>query len=431
MDNSNSASGKLKVFHISPDSLNPAPYNPRKWDKGAIDQLTESIQRFGLIDPILVNGAKERRNIVIGGHFRLKIAKDLGYKEVPIVYLNIPELEREKELNLRLNRNSGEFDFELLKNFDMDLLLDVGFDETDLSAIWDEALGVEDDEFKTKEELEKITESQSKEGDVFQLGNHRLACGDSTNPEVLKKLLGQTKVNMLYCDPPYNIGFSYKNGVGAKGKYKGSKTKDDKSDIEYRDFLEATLQNGLNHCPPDTHVFYWCDQNYIGLLQSIYKQNGIDPKRVCLWIKNSQNATPQVAFNKAYEPCVYGTRGEPYLSPKSSNLTEIINPEIDTGNRTIDDILDLLDIWLVKRLPTNEYQHATEKPVVLHDRPLRRCTKPGDTVLDMFGGSGSTLIACEQLGRKAFLVEHQPEFCDLIINRYLALNPQNHVKKIN
>lgn len=422
---------KIQIQNIKVEKLNAAPYNPRKWDAGATKQLTESIQRFGLIDPIIVNGARDRKNIVIGGHFRLKIAKDLGYKEVPVVYLDIPEIEKEKELNLRLNRNTGDWDFEILKDFDMGLLLDVGFDDSDLSAIWDEALGVEDDAFKTREELKSIEEPETKEGDVFQLGNHRLVCGDSTDPKVVQKLLGNTKIKMIYSDPPYNIGFDYAKGIGTEGKYQGKKTNDSKSQAEYRAFLENTLRNGLKHCTPDTHIFYWCDQNYIGLLQDLYQHNGVDNKRVCLWIKNNQNATPQIAFNKCYEPCVYGIRGKPYLSSKSSNLTEIANPEIENGNRTIDDILDLLDIWLVKRLPTNEYQHATEKPVVLHDRPLRRCTKPGDTVLDLFGGSGSTLIACEQLGRKAFLVEHEPAFCDLIIKRYLALNPQNDVKKIN
>jgi DNA modification methylase len=422
---------KLQIQQVPISKLNPAPYNPRRWEVGSIKQLTESIKKFGLVDPILVNGSKERKNIVIGGHFRLKIAKDLGYKEVSVVYLNISEIEKEKELNLRLNRNTGDWDFEILKDFDMDLLLDVGFDDSDLSAIWDEALGVEDDEFKTRAELENIEDPEAKEGDMFQLGKHRLICGDSTDPKVVQKLLKTTKINMIYSDPPYNIGFDYDKGIGTAGKYKGKKTNDSKSQAEYRIFLENTLRNGLKHCYPDAHIFYWCDQNYIGLLQDLYKHNGIDNKRVCLWIKNNQNVTPQIAFNKCYEPCVYGIRGKPYLSPKSQNLTEITNPEIENGNRTIDDILDLLDIWLVKRLPTNEYQHATEKPVVLHDRPLRRCTKPGDTVLDLFGGSGSTLIACEQLGRKAFLIEHEPAFCDLIIKRYIALNPQNNVKKIN
>nr|VFK30694.1 MAG: DNA methylase [Candidatus Kentron sp. LPFa] len=132
-----------------------------------------------------------------------------------------------------------------------------------------------------------------------------------------------------------------------------------------------------------------------------------------------------------YEPCVYATKGKPYLNKDLTKFTEILNPEIETGNRAIDDILDIFNIWLVKRLPTTYYEHPTQKPPKLHEKALRRCTKPGDKVLDLFGGSGSTLIACEQLKRKAYLVELEPIFCDLILKRFKTLNPTTHVQKLN
>ena len=421
----------IKIVSVPINELNPAPYNPRQWDEKQTAQLRTSIERFGFVDPILVNGAKERKNVVIGGHFRLKVATEMGLKKVPVVYLDIPDLEQEKELNLRLNRNTGSWNYDLLKEMNISLLLETGFDDTDLSIMWDENLGLEDDGFKTRKEIEAITEAETKEGDLYQLGRHFLICGDSTDPKVLEKLLGQNKINTIYADPPYNIDYDYQKGLGEKNKYKCKSVKDDRSYEDYQKFLASTLVNGIKHCHRDAHIFYWCDQKYIGLLQDLYRSVKIDNKRVCLWIKNNQNATPNVAFNKCYEPCVYGTIGKPYLSPKSSNFTEILNPEIETGNRTIDDILDLLDIWLVKRLPTTDYLHPTEKPVTLHEKPLKRCTKAGDHVLDLFGGSGSTLIACEQLGRTAFLVEKDPIFCDVIKKRFLDLTPQNHVKKCN
>ena len=421
----------IKIVSVPINELNPAPYNPRQWDEQQSAQLRTSIERFGFVDPILVNGAKDRKNVVIGGHFRLKVAQEIGLKKVPVVYLDIPDLEQEKELNLRLNRNTGSWNYDLLKEMDISLLLETGFDDSDLSIIWDESLGLEDDGFKTRKELEAIKEAETQTGDLYQLGRHFLICGDSTDPKVLEKLLGKNQINTIYADPPYNIDYDYQKGLGEKNKYKCTSVKDDRSYEEYQQFLASTLANGLKHCHKDAHIFYWCDQKYIGLLQNLYQSMKIDNKRVCLWIKNNQNATPNVAFNKCYEPCVYGTIGKPYLSPKSSNFTEVLNPEIETGNRTIDDILDLLDIWLVKRLPTSDYLHPTEKPVTLHEKPLKRCTKAGDHVLDLFGGSGSTLIACEQLGRTAFLVEKDPVFCDVIKKRFLALNPQNHVKKIN
>ncbi len=411
----------LTIVSVLVKDLKPATYNPRKWEPGAIEQLTESIQRFGLIDPILVNSADNRKNIVIGGHFRLKIAKDLGFTEVPVVYLDLPDEGKEKELNLRLNRNTGEWDFELLKDFDINLLLDAGFNDTELSMAWDENIELEDDGFNTRKELEAIINPETKTGDIYQLGRHKLICGDATNPEVVNTLLGDSKINTIYADPPYNLNYDYQKGLGKEKKYKCQEVKDDRSNEEYRIFLEKTLHNGLDHCEKDVHIFYWCDQKYIGLLQDLYASNGINNKRVCLWIKNNQNATPQVAFNKCYEPCVYGTIGNPYLSKKHFSFTEILNPEIGTGNQTIEDIEDLLDIWMIKRLPTADYLHPTEKPVTLHEKPLKRCTKAGDNILDFFGGSGSTLIACEQLGRTAFLVEKDPVFCDIIIRRWEKL----------
>lgn len=419
--------GNISIIHTPITKLNPAIYNPRKWNDHAKAQLKQSIQKFGFIDPVIVNSAPKRKNIIIGGHFRYSIAKELGFTEVPVIYVNIPDIQKEQELNLRLNRNTGEWDFEVLKEFDIDLLLDVGFDDYDLSHIWDDVLETEDDTFNIEEELKKIKTPNTKSGDMFQLGKHRLICGDATDTAVIKKLLSKEKVNMIYCDPPYNISLDYNNGIGTKGKY-GGKTNDKKSDVHYESFLKKTIRNALSVAYPDCHVFYWCDEKYIGLLQNLYQELGIENKRVCLWIKNNQNVTPQIAFNKAYEPCVYGVRGKPYLSPDLKNLSEILNREIDTGNRTIDDILDLFNIWLCKRLPTNEYEHPTEKPPTLHEKALRRCTKPGDVILDVFGGSGSTLIACEQLKRTCYLVEIEPIFCDLILSRYEKLTNQKPQK---
>lgn len=406
---------EIKIEQVSTSLLKEAEYNPRKLTLKQEEDLTESIKKFGLADPLIVNGYKTRKNIIIGGHQRFKIAKKLGYKEVPVVYVSLTPAQ-EKEFNLRLNKNTGEWDWEMLKEFDTDLLLDIGFNDEDLSSIWDESLETEDDDFNQEKELEKIKKTNIKSEDMFSLGNHVLLCGDSTRIETVNKLVGKERINMIYCDPPYNIGLNYDKGIGGKKKY-GGDVNDNKSDDEYREFLSKTISNALSVSEKDTHVFYYCDQQYIGMLQEIYKELGINSKRVCMWIKNGFNVTPQIAFNKCYEPCVYGTRGKPYLS-HIKNLNEILNKEVETGNRTIDDILDIFDIWLVKRISGQEYEHPTQKPPTLHEKALRRCTKINDTVMDLFGGSGSTLIACEQLKRKCFIMEQNPIFCQLIINRF-------------
>jgi len=412
---------KIKIDFVNIVELKSSEYNPRTWDEAATEKLTESIKRFGLVDPLIVNSAPGRENVIIGGHFRFTVAKKLGIKKVPVVYVNIPNIEKEKELNLRLNRNTGEWDYDLLKSFDTRMLLDIGFDDSDLSRIWDENLSVFDDEFNTAGELSKIKEVKTKPGYVYRLGSHILGCGDATDRPFVDKLVGSNKIDMIYLDPPYNISLDYNRGIGTRGKYGGYLTKDNKTKKQYRDFLISAIGNCLSAANINCHVFCYCDELYIGLVQKIYKELGIDNKRVCLWIKGNQNPTPWVAFNKVYEPCIYGTVGKPYLKDKLNNLTEVLNKDIATGNRAIDDIYDLFNIWLVKRLPTSSYEHPTEKPPTLHEKPIRRCIRAGDTVLDTFGGSGSTLIAAEQLKRRCIMAEIEPIFCDLIIRRFKNL----------
>jgi site-specific DNA-methyltransferase (adenine-specific) len=252
-------------------------------------------------------------------------------------------------------------------------------------------------------------------------------CGDSTNGEDVDTLMGDVKADMIYCDPPYNIGLDYSKGLGLykkKGEerqfndYGGnfSKTKDAKTDDAYINFVDATLTNALAHSKKDAHVFYWCDQNWIWVIQMLYRKQGLSLKRVALWVKNNMNLRPQTAFNKLYEPVVYATKGKPFLNRTETKQHEILNREVRTGNQVYEDIGDIIDMWLVKR--DVDYEHPTQKPTTLHEKPLRRCTAPGHIILDLFGGSGSTLIACEDMKRKAYLMEQDPIFVQVIINRY-------------
>lgn len=198
----------LKIQTIKISELNPARYNPRKWSTEATEQLTESIQRFGMVDPILVNGSTERKNIVIGGHFRLKIAKDLGYDEVPVVYVDIPDIEREKELNIRLNKNLGDWDFELLAEFDETVLSDIGFTSEELDEIF--PLNEDDaEQFNLTKELEKldIKKIDAQKGDVYQLGESRLMVGDSTIEADMAKLMNGQQADMCMTDPPYILDY--------------------------------------------------------------------------------------------------------------------------------------------------------------------------------------------------------------------------------
>ncbi len=411
---------ELKIVYVPISELKPATYNPRRISEGALKDLKESISRFGTVDPIIVNSSPARKNIVIGGHMRLRASKELDLKTIPVVYVNIPDVEKEKELNLRLNKNTGEWDYEKLKSFDMDLLTDVGFSENDLSDMWKENLETEDDEFDVEKELAKIKVPKTKVGDLIILGKHRLICGSATNPHVMKRLFGNEKTAMIYSDPPYNISLNYSGGIGGKKNY-GGHVNDKRTDAEYRDFLKETMSVALTVAHKDAHVFYWVDETYIGFIQDIYRELGVKNRRVCLWLKNSQNPTPNVAFSKCFEPAVYGTIGKPYIAKHIQNLNEVLNKENSTGNELMEQVLDQLNIWAVKRLPSKEYEHATSKPIKLHEKAIRRCTKPNDIILDSFFGSGSTLIAAEQLGRRVYGTELEPIFCDLVIRRYEKL----------
>lgn len=401
--------------------------NPRQANKKEEEDLKRSLDRFGLADPIIIN----TDNQIIGGHFRRHILEKHGEKEVDV---RVPDRKLTKkemmELNLRLNKNTGSWNIDQLLNLDTDLLMDVGFEETELGEYWDSLLEIEDDGFNIEKALEEAKEPITKEGELWQLGDHRLLVGDATKEEDVKRLAGEDKINMVYCDPPYNIKLDYSKGISTKGKYKGSKVEDNKKIEDYKAWLDTTIKNALKIVKKNAHIFYWGDQKLIWLLQQLYEENGIKPKRVCLWIKNNFNMTPQVAFNKVYEPCVYGTIGKPYLNKKMKNLNEVLNKEVGVGNNTIDDILDIIDIWLVKRDNAQEYEHPTQKPVTLNEKPMKRCTQAGDKVLDLFGGSGSTLIAAEQLKRKCYMMEIDPIFATVILNRYEKFT-ETKPKKIN
>lgn len=410
------------------NDLLPYERNPRQISEKQIEDLKRSFKKFNLVEVPCI----DFDNKIVAGHQRVKVLQLLGRGEENID-VRVPNRKLTKEefeqYLITSNAVGGDWDFEKLKSFDIDLLLNIGFDETELANIWDSNLETEDDGFQIDQELAKIKKPKTQLGDIIQLGSHKLICGDATDPSVLKKLFGNDRASMIYSDPVYNIGVDYNSGIGGKQNY-GGNVNDKRTDAEYKEFLRKSIENALAVSKDDTHVYYWCDESYIWILQELYRELGLINKRVCLWIKNGANPTPGVAYNKCYEPCVYGVRGRPYLAKGIENLNEVMNKEMATGNRMIDDILDYLNIWLVKRLSGDQYEHATAKPPTLHEKAIRRCTRPGDIILDSFAGSGSTMVAAEQLKRRAYVVELEPIFCDLIIIRYEKLTNKK-AKKLN
>lgn len=390
--------------------------NPRKITSEKFAQLIERIKSRGFHDVIKI----DTDNTILSGNQRKKALQKLGIKEVTVLVPNrkLTNEERDK-VGLESNTNDGEWDTDLLQSFSINLLADVGLDVGELSDMWAENLEAEDDDFDEAKELAKIIKPKTKLGDLIIMGQHKLLCGDSTNPTVLKKLFGKERASMIYSDPLYNLkgGVSYSSGVGGKSNY-GGNVNDTRTDNEYEEFLRKSMIAALAMTKIDAHVFYWSDQSYIWMIQTLYRELGITNRRVCLWLKNGQNPTPGVAFSKAFEPCTYGTIGKPFISTNLQNANEVMNGEMTTGNSLHEEVSDL---WLSKRLAGKDYTHATSKPPKLHEKAIRRCTRPGDIILDSFSGSASTMVTAEQLKRRVFAVELEPAFCDLAIRRYEKL----------
>lgn len=419
-------------WHTEKRKVNSLKYydkNPRVMPDKSMKDLTNSLQKVGLAEIPAVDAD----GTIVAGNQRVRALQALGRggEEIDVRLPNRKLTKTEfKFYLLASNRISGLWDFDALKtDFDIETLLATGFDTDDLSRIFDDNLEVEDDHFDEDAELKKIKKTDIKLGDYFALGRHRLLCASALDPATAKKLMAGAQADMVNDDLPYNIGLSYDKGVGNKGRYGGT-TNDSKTDKEYEIFVKTIMQNALSVTKPDAHVFFWCDERYVWLFQELYKELGLDSKRLCIWIKDNASPTPQIAFNKVTEFCVYGTRGRPFLSDKVKNLNELLNKEITSGNRLSDDILDLLNIWLVKRLPSNEYQHPTQKNPQVHEKALRRCTRPGDAVLDLTCGSGSLLSACHQLKRTAYVCDCEPIFCQLVINRFKQIS-HDKIKKLN
>lgn len=388
--------------------LKPASYNPRKMSESEERDLGDSIDEFGAVIPVVVNIGK-RNNILIGGHQRCSLYEKKGIEEIDVI---VPSREltitEEKRLNLRLNKNTGSWDQEKLRDMGLTLLLDVGFGDEDLQVFFDD-VDVIDDNFDMKKAVMEIKNPKAKQGDVYILGEHKLMCGRAEDINDVQVLMAGEHADMVINDPPTSL----KNeGHILKPK----KEKKDKGD--YAAFIDKTIENALVYSKPNMHLFYWTTEKDIWLLQTLMTEHKVKSERVLMWIKSDMTITPKVAFNKAYDPVVYGAKGKPFINTAIKNLSQILNKEIDSGNQIQEDVWEYLNVWIDKSDREGAYDYTFQKPVTLLEKPLKRCTAPGHIVMDLFGGAGSTIIACEQLHRKCRMMEQDPVMVDVIIRRW-------------
>lgn len=423
-----------KIVMVKVGDLKPSTYNPRTWNEETTKQLTESIQRFGLVDPLLVNGAAERRNIVIGGHFRLKVAKELGYKEVPVVYLDIPDETKEKELNLRLNKALGEWDWELLSEFDETLLSDVGFSSEEMDLIFD--IDIEETEnFDLDKELKKldIKKVEAQKGDVYQLGDSRLMIGDSTIAEDFDKLMNGEQADMCMTDPPYILDYLHAKrggkpttGFGAKKNRRYLET-----DILPPDFTEKWMANVARYAKPDYSIIVYENWKNLRVIWAEMEKYW-KVKNMIVWHlpNRHQGFSAKYKFFSKHDIAMVGGSGTvPY---NHETEPDGLQEEYETALYAISGKPQWEGYKGGKKYqPTDfiEFQASDEKHsgqgIIFGTKPLeilipyiKVLTKRGDLVVEPFCGSGSTLIAATKLKRRCYIMEKSPVYAEVAMKRW-------------
>ena len=373
--------------------LLPADYNPRKDLKpgdAEYEKLKRSIEQFGYVEPVIWNKTTGR---VVGGHQRLKVLMDMGMTEVDCVVVAMDE-EKEKALNIALNKISGDWDKDKLalliadlQGADFDVSL-TGFEPAEIDALFKDTLkdGVKDDDFDVGAELAQPT--MTKPGDIWTLGRHRLICGDSTKAETYDLLMGSTKANLVITDPPYNVNYE-----GSAGKIKNDNMADE---AFYNFLLDAYTQ--MHSAMADDASIYVFHADTEGLnFRRAFADAGFYLSGCCIWKKQSL-VLGRSPYQWQHEPCLYGWKKNGkhqwYTGRKETTIWEFDKPKKNSD-------------------------HPTMKPIPLLAYPIMNSSMSNSVVLDPFGGSGSTLIACEQTDRICYTVELDEKFCDVIVKRYI------------
>lgn len=437
---------RFKIERVRVSDLKPSQYNPRKWSETALNQLKRSIEKFGLVEPIICNYAPNRKGIIVGGHMRLQAIKSLGYEYIPVVWVNIPDIEREKELNLRLNKNQGEWDWNLLLNFNETFLSDVGFSSEEL----DEIFKIEDtpEMFDLAKELKKlnIQKIEIKKGDIYQLGSHRLMCGDSTIEKDVLKLMDGEKADMSFTDPPYILDYlkgkkkhgNVTEGFGLKRDRKYLET-----DVLPPDFTEKWMANIAKVQKPDFSIIVFENPKNLRTIWNELEKHWRYRNTITWHLPNRVQgfAAKYKFFNKS-DIALVGTKGNIALNlePESD---ELLQNEYENALYTTSGKPHFESYEKGKKIsPTDfiEFVAADEKSsgqgIIFGTKPLeilipyiKVLTKRDDLIVEPFGGSGSTLIAAEKMKRRCFLMEKSSVYCEVIKHRWEKLTGKK-AKKI-
>lgn len=441
----------LKTEKRKLKELVAADYNPRKAltpEDSEYQKIKRSIEEFGYVDPIIIN----EDGTIIGGHQRCTVLKDLGYEEVDVVVVSLDK-QREKALNIALNKITGEWDELKLKDLLLDLDLGdydislTGFEQEDLAELVDN-LAVEpeamDDDFDGEAVLEDIVEPKTKLGDVWKLGRHRLMCGDSTSQEDVATLMKGEMADLIITDPPYNVNYGDTaetlDTYLQKGHRNNSRIKNDNMDNEsFYSFMLQVYQSAYEFMREGASIYVFHAEITGHIFRQSFLDAGLKLSQCLIWEKNAFVFGRQ-DYQWRHEPCLYGWKegAAHYFINDRTQDTVILEDDVDFESMKKADLIAYIeDIHrkykdqtsvIYENKPTRNDIHPTMKPVTLIGRLMSNSSKSGWNVLDLFGGSGSTLMAAEQLGRTAFLMELDEKFCDVIVKRWEEYTGQSAIR---
>lgn len=402
---------------IAISELRPNPNNARTHSKHQLGQLQRSLREFGAVAPILIDG----ENNVIAGHGRLMAAQAEGWQEFPCVRIEHLTPEQLRAYALADNRLAEMADWDMaLVSAELTALEEAGFDITLTGFRHDDvAFGsssdVEEDNFEGAAES---GETVSRSGAVWELGAHLLVCGDGTSTECVNRLLGGERAACVVTDPPYNMNY-----VGA-GRGKRDPILNDKMpDDAFAAFLTAAYAAAADALVDGGALYAFYKELGSGVFVTALAAAGLNFRQELVWVKN-QPVLGGAKYQNMYEPCVFATKGNSYAVWNGGRVERSALEQIDLMNEeelraALKSMLDQEATNVLREpKPQKSDLHPTMKPVRLLARMIRNSSNEGDIVLDLFGGSGSTLIACEQLGRRCRMVELDPAYCDVIVRRW-------------
>lgn len=393
----------MNIQKISIEELKPAEYNPRKDLKPEDEEyqkIKKSLVEFGYVAPVIVNADMT----VIGGHQRLKVLKELGYTEIEC---NIVDLDKDKEkaLNIALNKITGEWDNTKLEellaelketSIDMDM---TGFSFDEVDNMLKDITGSKEDDFDVDQALNEIEEPTSKPGDVWILGRHRLMCGNSTQKEEVMRLMNKQEADMLLTDPPYNVDYVGKTSEALKIE------NDNMNETEFYNFLIDAFRNMFESVKYGGSIYVFHADTEGLNFRNAFKAVGFKLAQCLVWVKNTFVMGRQ-DYQWRHEPILYGWKE-------------------GAGHYFVDNRKQSTVLEFDK--PSRNAEHPTMKPIDLLVYLIKNSSKENDIILDLFGGSGSTLIAAEQIQRTCYTMELDPKYCDVIIKRWENLTGQKAI----